>query len=378
MKSERRPRAGKRSVAPASALPADYADLIRRIKARVATAQTRAALAASRELLRLYWTIGRDLVGDAGRNDYGKRAIERLAADLAAAFPGVQGLSARNLWRMRAFYLAYPPQPLLQQPAAGSRAPILPPPVAESADPELPAAVPPVPWAHQVLLLERVKDAGERAVYAKLAMEQGWSRTTLAQQIATGLGKRRGKAVTNFARTLPPPQSALATESLKDPYVFDFLTLANDAREREVETELIAHVQQFLLELGVGFAFVGRQVRVEVDGDDYFVDLLLYHLKLRCFVVVELKAGAFRPEYAGKMNFYLSAVDAQLRHAQDMPSIGLLLCRSKKRLVVEYALRDIRKPIGVAEWQTRLVASLPKELEGSLPTVEEIEQELGR
>ncbi|MFY9340999.1 MAG: PDDEXK nuclease domain-containing protein, partial [Planctomycetota bacterium] len=163
----------------------------------------------------------------------------------------------------------------------------------------------------------------------------------------------------------------------KDPYVFDFLALTHDAREREIEQGLIEHVQQFLLELGVGFAFVGRQVRVAVDGDDYFLDLLLYHLKLRCFVVVDLKAGAFRPEYAGKMNFYLSAVDEQMRHAQDAPSIGLLLCRSKKELVVEYALRDVKKPIGVAEWQTRLVASLPKELEGSLPTVEEIERELG-
>jgi predicted nuclease of restriction endonuclease-like (RecB) superfamily len=219
MTSEQRPRIKARSVkASATALPADYAELIHRIKARIATAQTRAALAANRELLRLYWMIGRDLVGAAGRNEYGTRAVERLATDLAAAFPGVQGLSARNLWRMRAFYLAYPSQPILPQP------------VAEPSEPDLPASVPLVPWMHQVLLLERVKDADERALYARLAMEQGWSRATLTQQIAMGLSRRRGKAITNFARTLPPPQSALAEESLKDPYVFDFLTLTRTTR----------------------------------------------------------------------------------------------------------------------------------------------------
>lgn len=332
----------------------------------MAAAQTRAALAANRELLALYWSIGRELVGRQRGRGYGSAVIERLSRDLSAAFPAMHGLSARNLWRMRAFYLAH------------SVAEILPQAVAESHGPELPADLASLPWAHHVLLLERVKDPDERTTYARLASEQGWSRATLAQQIASGLSKRRGRAITNFAATLPPPQSALAEESLKDPYVFDFLTLTHDARERDVEQGLIDHVQRFLVELGVGFAFVGRQVRIEVDGEEYFVDLLLYPLRLRSFVVVDLKSGAFQPEHAGKMNFYLSAVDAQMRHPQDAPSIGLLLCRAKNRLVVEYALRDVKKPIGVAEWQTRLVASLPKELAGKLPTVEEIERELRR
>ncbi|MFY9342973.1 MAG: PDDEXK nuclease domain-containing protein, partial [Planctomycetota bacterium] len=225
-------------------MPKGYAQLVERIKARIQVAQSRAAQAANRELLRLYWQVGRDLVAEQARHEYGTRVVERLASDLAAAFPGIQGFSARNLWRMRAFFLAHRPTPVLPQP------------VAEPLEPELPSSVAVLPWAHHVLLLERVKAGDEREVYARLALEQGWSRATLTQQIATGLSRRRGKAITNFARTLPPPQSALAEESLKDPYVFDFLALTHDAREREIEQGLIEHVQQFLLELGVGFAFV--------------------------------------------------------------------------------------------------------------------------
>ena len=200
----------------------------------------------------------------------------------------------------------------------------------------------------------------------------------LAVQIAQRAHRRAGKAVTNFAATLPPPQSDLAQQTLRDPYVFDFLTLSTAARERELEQGLIDHVQQFLVSLGAGFAFVGRQVHLEVGGEDYYLDLLFYHLKLRCFVVIDLKTREFTPEAAGKMNFYLSAVDAQLRHRDDQPSLGLLLCREKNRLTVEYALRDVKKPIGVAEWRTRLVASLPKKLRSSLPTVAQIEASLGR
>ena len=198
----------------------------------------------------------------------------------------------------------------------------------------------------------------------------------LTTQIDTRLHERGGKALTNFARTLPPAQSDLAQQALKDPYVFDFLTLGGEAQERELEDALIAHVQKFLLELGVGFAFVGRQVHLAVGEQDFYLDLLFYHLKLRCFVVVELKAVPFEPEFAGKMNFYLSAVDAQMRHPNDRPSLGLILCRGRDRVVVEYALRDVHKPIGVAEWETRVVASLPEELKGALPTVEELEEEL--
>ncbi len=200
----------------------------------------------------------------------------------------------------------------------------------------------------------------------------------LTLHIDSKLHKRQGKALTNFSKTLPAPQCDLAQQTLKDPYLFDFLILGPDVRERDIELALIEHVQRFLLELGVGFAFVGRQVHLQVGEEDFYIDLLFYHLKLRCFVVIELKAVPFRPEFAGKMNFYLSAVDAQMRHPHDQPSIGLLLCKSKEQLVVEYALRDLSKPIGVAEWETRLVESLPDELMGSLPTVQQIEQELGR
>lgn len=231
-------------------------------------------------------------------------------------------------------------------------------------------------WYHNLTLLEKVRGAELRLWYARQAVEHGWSRGILVVHIESGLHKRTGKALTNFKATLPASQSDLAHETLKDPYVFDFLTLGPDAQERDLEQGLIDHVQRFLMELGVGFAFVGRQVHIEVGDEDFYVDLLLYHLKLRCFVVIELKAVAFRPEFAGKMNFYLSAVDAQMRHRDDQPSIGLLLCKAKNGLIVEYALRDVRKPIGVAQWETRIVESLPKELKGNLPTIEELEAEL--
>jgi predicted nuclease of restriction endonuclease-like (RecB) superfamily len=233
-----------------------------------------------------------------------------------------------------------------------------------------------LPWAHHVTLLDRVRDRATRIWYMQRAIEHGWSRAVLTVQIETKAHRRMGKALTNFAQTLPPPQSDLAQQVLKDPYTFDFLTLSAEARERELEQGLTEHIQKFLVELGVGFAFVGRQVHLEVGGEDYYLDLLFYHLKLRCFVVLDLKMEAFKPEFAGKMNFYLTAVDEQMRHANDQPTIGLLLCKEKNRLTVEYALRDVKKPIGVAEWKTRLVESLPKQLRGALPSVEDLERGL--
>jgi predicted nuclease of restriction endonuclease-like (RecB) superfamily len=235
-----------------------------------------------------------------------------------------------------------------------------------------------IPWGQNVILLQKLKDPLLRLWYAHKAIEHGWSRAVLTQHIETQLHKREGKAVTNFQRTLPPPQSDLAEQTLKDPYNFDFLTLRSNAHERDLEQGLLDHIQKFLLELGVGFAFVGRQYHLEISGQDYYLDLLFYHLHLRCYVVIDLKMKAFEPEFAGKMNFYLSAVDDQLRHTDDKASIGLLLCKERDHLTVEYALRDLKKPIGVAQWQTKLVESLPKNLKGSLPTVEEIEAELGR
>ncbi len=227
-----------------------------------------------------------------------------------------------------------------------------------------------------MLLLNKLKQPELREWYARKTLEHGWSRAVLTAQIQTRAHGRQGKALTNFQQTLLPPQSDLAQQALKDPYTFDFLTLSADARERELEQGLVEHIQKFLLELGVGFAFVGRQVHLEVGGEDYYLDLLFYHLRLRCYVVIDLKMEPFKPEFAGKMNFYLSAVDDRMRNPQDQPTIGLLLCRDKNRITVEYALRQMSKPIGVAQWRTRLVESLPKKLKGALPSVTELEKEL--
>jgi predicted nuclease of restriction endonuclease-like (RecB) superfamily len=233
-----------------------------------------------------------------------------------------------------------------------------------------------LPWGHNIVLMQKVKEIDARLWYARAAVEHGWSRAVLTHQIETQLHYREGTTITNFAAALPAPQSDLAHQTLKDPYIFDFLTMDAGARERDLELGLLNHVQKFLVELGVGFAFVGRQYPLKVFGEEFFLDLLFYHLRLRCFMVVDLKMEAFKPEFAGKMNFYLSAVDDQLRHNDDQPSIGLLLCKERDRLIVEYALRDVKKPIGVAEWRTRLVESLPKKLQSSLPTVKQIEAEL--
>ena len=240
----------------------------------------------------------------------------------------------------------------------------------------LPQAVAEIPWGHNVWLLEKVKDLTQRLWYAAKTLEHGWSRAILTVQIESDLYGRQGKAVSNFAGTLPAPQSDLAQQALKDPYLFDFLTLHDDAIERDLETGLVDHIQKFLLELGAGFAFVGRQVPLVVGEEDFYIDLLFYHLKLRSFVVIDLKMRKFTPEDAGKMNFYLSAIDSQMRHPDDAPSIGLVLCKTHDRITAEYALRDIAKPIGVAEWQTKLVQSLPDSLKGSLPSIAEIEAEL--
>ena len=340
-----------RAVARAGAsLPAGYASFLDGLKARIRAAQVKAALAVNAELVLLYWRIGRDILARQEREGWGAHVIDRLSADLRAAFPEMRGFSPRNLKYMRAFAEAWPEREFVQQVAAQ------------------------LPWFHSCTLLDRVKDTAVREWYAQQAIEHGWSRNVLLAQIETGLHRRAGKALTNFNATLAPPHSELAQQTLKDPYVFDFLTLGPDAQERDLERGLLEHVRDFLLELGVGFAFVGSQVHLEVGGEDFYVDLLFFHLRLRCFVVVELKTGEFKPEYAGKMNFYLSAVDAQLRREGDHPSIGLVLCKEKNKVVVEYALRDTTKPIGVSAY--RLLEKLPAKLKGSLPTVAELEAEL--
>lgn len=335
----------------------DYADFLGQLKQRIRSAQTRAAMAVNAELLALYWDFGREIVERQRRDGWGTSVIDRLAEDLQRAFPGIKGFSARNISRMRTFYLGY-------APLAGD-------------SPILPQAVAKIPWGHHSLILEKVKDTAGRQWYADQALGHGWSRAVLWHHIDTKLYERQGLAEksSNFPRTLPPPQSDLAQEILKDPYAFDFLALGVDAHERDLERGLVEHVRQFLLELGVGFAFVGNQYHLAVGSQDFYLDLLFYHLKLRCFVVIDLKMTEFKPEHAGKMNFYLSAVDDLLRHPTDQPTIGIILCKAKDRVVVEYALRDTQKPIGVSNFQ--LAAALPEGLKGSLPSVEELEAELG-
>ena len=336
-------------------IPDDYPQLLEQLKREIASARTRASLAVNRELVLLYWRIGREILIRQQQAGWGAKIIDQLSADLRKAFPDAKGFSARNLKYMRSFAEAWPDEAIVQQPAAQ------------------------IPWFHHCILLDKVKNSEQRLWYVQKTIEQGWSRNILAMQIDSNLHQRQGGAVSNFAQTLPAPESDLAHNLLKDPYQFDFLTLADDAREKEIERSLLEHIRQFLLELGVGFAFVGSQYHLEVDGRDFYVDLLFYHCQLHCYFVLELKTGAFQPEYAGKMNFYLSAIDAQLRNPDvDGPTLGLILCRDhdRNRLIVEYALRDMNKPIGVAGFETRLAESLPKTLEGSLPTVEQLEAEL--
>ncbi len=336
---------------PRSGVPRDYAEALRGIKRRIRQERLKVVLAANSALVLLYWDIGRTILDRQQRAGWGARVIDRLAQDLREAFPDMRGFSPRNLKYMRAFAAAWSERAIVQQLAAQ------------------------IPWFHNCVLLDKVADPAVRQWYVREAVVQGWSRNVLSLQIEARAHERQGKAITNFSATLPPAESDLAEQVFKDPYLFDFLGTADLRREREVEQALVDHVQRFLLELGAGFAFVGRQVHLEVGDQDFYADLLFYHLKLRCYVVIDLKAVAFDPAFVGKMNLYLSAVDDLLRHADDKPTIGLLLCRSKNRILVEYALRDFKKPLGVAQWQTRIVKSLPRELKGSLPTVEEIEKE---
>ena len=330
--------------------PADYGEWLADLKQRIRSARQQAALAVNRELVWLYWQIGRDILERQHAQGWGAKVIDRLAQDLRSAFPDMKGFSPRNLKYMRAFAEAWPDGEFVQ------------------------GALAQLPWYHQLALLDKLGDVQSRHWYAAKALEHGWSRNVLVMQIESRLHQRQGNAVTNFPTRLPAPQSDLAHESLKDPYLFDFLGLTEQAHERDIEKALIKHITRFLLELGAGFAFIGQQYRLEVGGDEFFIDLLFYHLKLHCYVVVELKAAPFKPEYAGQLNFYLSAIDADVKAPEDNPTIGLLLCKEQNRTVAEYALRGIDKPMGVAEYQ--LVRAIPEPLASGLPTIEQIEAEL--
>jgi len=317
--------------------------------------------AANKELVRLYWIVGKTIVERQENSGWGSKFIDKLTKDLQNEFPGIEGFSRRNVFRMRAFYRAYK---------------LVPPAVAQLSEVEHLGVLAQIPWSHNVVLMEKLDSLDERMWYANKTLEHGWSRDMLTTWIDSKLHKREGKAITNFKTTLPAPQSDLAQQTLKDPFLFDFLTLHKDHLEKDLEDGLVNHIQKFLLELGQGFAFMGRQYQINVEGDPYHLDLLFYHVKLRAFVIIEIKARAFKPEDAGQLNFYLSAVDDALKQPGDNPTIGILLCKTRKKIKAEYAFRDINKPMAAIEYETMLTQALPEDLKSSLPTIKEIEEEL--
>jgi predicted nuclease of restriction endonuclease-like (RecB) superfamily len=346
-----------------------YSDFIEDLKAQIRVAQVRAALAVNRELILLYWRIGRRILQQQETQGWGSKVIEQLSQDLKREFPDIAGFSPRNLKYMRALAEAYPEEPIVQQ------------------------AVAQIPWGHNCILLDKVKDSQARLWYMQQAVEHGWSRNILVLQIETQLYQRQGSAsvclpseplsppaaeitpaITNFQRALPPPQSDLAQQLIKDPYNFDFLTLSQASQVRELERALVDHIRDFLLELGVGFAFLGSHYPITVDEKEYRLDLLFYHTRLHCYVVIDLNAGEFEPEFSGRMNFYIAAVNDQLRSHLDQPTIGMILCRSRRKTTVEYALQSVQNPIGVATYQ--LGEDLPAPLQNSLPSVETLEMEI--
>lgn len=333
------------------------------LKTRYRQVQLKAAVAVNTAMLQFYWELGADMVVKQKQFAWGSGFVSQLSADLVREFPEVRGFSVRNLKYIRQWHEYWvDAAPIGQQPVAQ----LTKQPVAQTLC---------IPWGHNLAILAKCKQHDEALYYAQATQTYGWSRSVLVHQIESGLWQREGKAITNFEQTLPAAQSDLAVQMLKDPYRFDFLSLTKEHTERELETDLIAHITQFLLELGAGFAYIGRQVPLQVGGRAFFLDLLFYHTRLHCHVVVELKTVDFEPEFAGKLNFYIKAVDEQLRGEGDQPTIGLLLCKSKDRLVAEYALSDIQKPMGLST--CTLSHTLPEALRDKLPSIEAIERELG-
>jgi len=327
-------------------LPAAYPALLQDLKERIRSARLKASLAVNCELVMLYWSIGRDIVEKQRVEHWGTNMVDRLSKDLSREFPDYKGFSRRNVLYMRLFAESYPNERFVQQAAAQ------------------------IPWTHNCIILDKVKSRAQREWYIHQTIENGWSRNVLIFQIERCLYEHQGKALTNFSSTLPEPDSDLAQQLTKDSYTFDFLSVESKMRERQLERGLVDNILAFILELGKGFAFLGSQYHIEVGGEDYYIDLLFYHIKLRCFVVIDLKTGKFKPEFAGKMNFYLSAVDDMLRHPDDKRSIGIILCKINNSFAVEYALRDMTKPMGVAEY--RVTQRLPDRLRQDLPTAEEL------
>ncbi len=331
-----------------------YHDLLLDLKSKIRQAQIKANLAVNKELILLYWQIGKSILLEQERHGWGTKIIENLAKDLKQEFPNMKGFSIRNLKYMRAFAENYTNFEFVQQ------------------------AVAQIPWGHNCLLLDKVKDTKIRNFYIEATIKNGWSRNILVHQIESNLYHRQiqNSKTHNFHDTLPITQSELAQELLKDPYKFDFLSLGEEAKERSFENALVEHITKFLLELGAGFAFIGKQYHLEILNKDFYLDLLFYHTKLHAYIAIELKVGDFKPEHVGKLNFYLSAIDEQLKDSLDNPSIGIILCKDKNKLIAEYALKDITKPIGVSEYQ--LTEAIPENLRGNLPSIEELENELSK
>lgn len=326
-----------------------YRELLEDLKQRIRTAQVKAALAVNQELIFLYWHIGQEILARQQAEGWGSKVIQRLAEDLKREFPDVKGLSRTNLLYMRAFASAWPNKQFVHQ--LGGQ----------------------IPWRHNCAILDKVKDPQERQWYMQQTIENGWSRSILIAQIESGLYQREGGAVTNFESTLPPLQSELAHQVIKDPYNFDFLTIAKDAETKDLKRALVAHMRDFLLELGVGFSFVRQNYRIDIGGEEFQIDMLFYHLKLRCFIVIQLETGSFMPEQSGLMNFYLSAVDDQERQSEDQPTIGIILCKTKDRTIAEYSLRNLNNPIAVAEHRVSVLPSeeqLQSEIDNAVRLIE--------
>ena len=337
----------------------NYIDILNQIKNRIKTAQSKAILSVNSEMILLYFDIGKTISEVQKEKGHGANIIPQLSKDIKNEIPEIKGFSERNIGRMVSFYKSYSNTNLPQAVANFEN---------------LLSYITQIPWGHNVLLIEKIKDVDLRLWYIEQIIKNGWSRNTLVSMIKNELHKRQGFLAHNFELTLKKEQSLLIEQTLKDPYIFDFLTLTEPFQERELEVELVKHLEKFLIELGSGFAFLGRQYKLTILDKDFYIDLLFYNIKLRSFVVIELKKGDFKPEYAGKMNFYCSAVDDILKHDNDNPTVGLILCENKEKVFAEYALKDINKPIGVSEYE--LTKALPDNLKSNLPTIEEIEKEL--
>lgn len=345
------------------------------IKLKVRNAQLKAAVKVNTELLGLYWQLGADIVEKQALAKWGDGFLDQLSKDLTAEFPDMKGFSLSNLKYIKQWYLFYHKESVISQQPVGQ--------IAKQTVSQLTAKqivqryaaqITQIPWGHNIAIISKCKNIKEALYYVQNTITHNWSRSVLVHQIERGLYRREGKSINNFSLTLPKPQSDLAGQTLKDPYIFDFLSMTKEYDERALENALVAHVTQFLLELGAGFAYVGKQVPIKAGEREFFIDLLFYHLKLHCYVVIELKTVDFEPEHAGKLNFYLKAVDSQLHTEDDNPAIGILICKKKDKVVAEYSLSDINKPIGVSQYQ--LTHSLPKRFKSSLPTIDEIEAEL--